>query len=266
MIVGNLLWTVLNIFQPMINLLNNGLLLSTIGAAFGALAGYAIFEWRKRRRIKKEIKRAQEGDHIRTYKCINPLNNGAAIEANQEPEKGELVFRSLKVVEDEEAEDGSLVVCYDDISKDHLGHVINGPFTSDFSKPGRYKVVYRIKGVNIAKREDVTYNDFSILELQIFQTSLQYIGVKGHIVWKTIGIPICSSYVRYSHLCIEGWQDYALEFYSDATRVWEYTVFVFDGVSRDKYNNIQKLKEGYKILIDNIKVYKIYDEIQIVLL
>jgi hypothetical protein len=133
--------------------------------------------------------------------------------------------------------------------------VMYGPYTTDFSEPGEYEVLFRTRAFGISTKSELGHDPI-LLEFDITRTTPRYVPTPDGVVPFNAIITVSKRFVRASDLAGGKWTDIALRFYATGEGVWEYRIHAYDGVSKSP-NNIAHFGESIRLFFDTVAIMQI---------
>ena len=225
------------------------------GSSVGAIAGIVAFFL-----LRFLIERIRSSPQpIRRYSCAHDQNIG-----NPEEFEGELMHhhgrRVSQPAELEEIDRKGPVWEWnrDACGKDSGASVIYGPYTTDFSEPGEYEVVFVIRGVGLPAPREIQ-DDRVVLRLNVTRKTAVYIPTANGIAQGDTITTVARRFVRAGELACGSWRKIPVRFYvggEGLEGLWEYVIIAFDGVS-EKPNNLEALGINVRLFFDYVEVSRI---------
>ena len=225
---------------------------SAVGAAAGGFIGAMCF-FLVRLYFEKQRTKPK---HIRDYLCGNERNQGQNTEA-----EGELMHHhGRRVFNPTELQTLAATHPVWEWTKDPVGRgagasTIYGPYTTDFSKPGTYSAVFRIKATGLSHPADIL-EDVILMQLDINKTVSEYLPTPQGITLHNPQYQVAICYVRARDLAQKDWVEFPIRFFSDAQGIWEYRVFVNDGLY-NRPDSVGRFGKDVRIFFDSISIFEI---------
>lgn len=236
----------------LLNPIHDQTILNAFGAAIGGFLGVVLFFC-----VRLVIEQFRTRPiTVRSYSCAHDQNVGDPHEY-----EGQLMHHHgrritdvadlQKITKTKPVWEWSTTPC----GKDEGTSVIYGPYTTDFSEPGEYEVLFRIRAFGMAKKSELNHDPI-VLELDVTRTTPDYLAAPNGIQQFGAIVTVCRHFVRASDLAESRWVDFPLRFYATGEGVWEYRVHAFDGVSKSP-NNIAHFGGSLRLFFDSITIRRL---------
>lgn len=194
---------------------------------------------------------------IKTYRCANEPNQG---QPDEEP--GQLMHHhGRRIAEKSEYKklgasnpiwEWSRTETGRPTDKQPIKSIIYGPYSTDCPEPGPYVAIFKIKAIGLAKADEMLAH-LTLLTLDVNHITHEYVAFETGRRLDEVHRTVAVSYVRADTLAKEGWQEFKVPFYSDASGKWEYRVIAKDGQG-DKPDNISNFGNRVRIFFDTIQI------------
>ncbi len=234
------------------SLYDNQMYWNAVGSAFGGFVGVIVF-FLVRLLIEKICSRPKL---IRTYQCASDINKGQADEVD-----GEIKHHHGKQIADKDAlaKIGARNPVWE-WTRDRVGSnpfdkggsIFYGPYATDFTEPGLYSVVFKIRGMGFTKPAEIT-RDVNLLRLDVNCILPEIVGLPQGIANVGKHEDAARRFVRVSELAKDGWQKFELRIWSNGRGTWEYRAWAFDGSGLSP-NNFEGLDQNVEIFFDSVKI------------
>ena len=192
--------------------------------------------------------------------CANEANQG-----QQDEELGQLMHHHGKRISDviQYKESGASHPIWEwsrtetgrPTDKRPVKSIIHGPYSTDCPKPGPYAAIFRIKATGLAKPEEM-FAHLVLLTLDVNQITYEPAGPCNFTRLDEVHRRVAVCCVRADALAGDGWQEFEVPFYSNATGMWEYRVIAKDGQG-DQPDNISEFGNSVRIFFDTIQIKEV---------
>lgn len=182
-----------------IHLLQSQTFLNAFGAVIGGFLGVVLFFL-----IRLGIARILSWPkHIQTYDCAHEQNIG---DTQEYP--GQLLHHHGHRITDPQLL--KTLSCkkpiweYTSTACGKIPHgtsVIYGPYTTDFSEPGEYEVVFRVRGYGLTTPSELTHDPI-LIELDVTRTSPEIVPIGEGIASVPSMVTVSRRYVRHANLLV----------------------------------------------------------------
>lgn len=225
--------------------------LNAFGAAVGGFAGVIVFFL-----FRLAYERIQaRAELLRTYSCAHDQNIGDLNEYEGQllHHHGRRIYQESdlhKIGRKRPVWEWTRTPC----GKEPRGDsVIYGPYTTDFSEPAEYEVVFSIRGIGFSSPEELQHDPI-VLELDVARTTAEYVPTAAGIARFDSIITVSRYFVRAKDLACADWCEFPLRFYASGEGVWEYRVQAYDGTSPGRRDHLAIFGENIRLLFDCVKV------------